>query len=156
MSPRTNFTGPHSQGPSPADVECILLELHEWRRRAPQKDSRSFPQQNADRVQSTYLQAILLLVRPILVGNTSESINPDLIRLCVDFAVDAAEVSILLSVILFRLANPFPERKSTESEPTNTPRSFHRLSLLLLQHCSSTMLSYYADGTYSQAHSPGH
>ena len=49
-----------------------------------------FPQQGADRVQGTYLQAVLLLIRPILMSN---AVDPDLMQLCVNFAADACEVS---------------------------------------------------------------
>ena len=77
--------------PSSADVETLLLELDQWRQQAPQKqDAKSFPQQNPDRVQANYFQAVLLLIRPILMDNVTD---PGLIRLCVEFAADACEVS---------------------------------------------------------------
>lgn len=87
---RTHFTGPHARVPSLTDVVQLLSELNEWKRQAPQQDSRSFPQQGADRVQGTYLQAVLLLIRPILMSN---AVDPDLMQLCVNFAADACEVS---------------------------------------------------------------
>lgn len=89
---RSNFTGPHARIPSFADVERILSELDQWRQQVPRKEvSRSFPQQNPDRVQANYFQAVLLLLRPILTG---ASIDPALIQLCVEFAADACEVRI--------------------------------------------------------------
>ncbi|OJJ80669.1 uncharacterized protein ASPGLDRAFT_51083 [Aspergillus glaucus CBS 516.65] len=92
----TNFTGPHAQTPSLSDVERLLSELDQWKQQAPRKqDSRCFPQQNPDRVQATYLQAVLLLIRPILMGNVIDS---DLIRLCVEFAADACQSAKVLSL----------------------------------------------------------
>lgn len=79
--------------PSSAEVQSILFELDQWRQQAPRKeDSRSFPQHNPDRVQANYLQAVLLLIRPIL---TESSMHLDLIELCVAFAADACEVRYL-------------------------------------------------------------
>jgi hypothetical protein len=90
---RTRFTGPHAQVPSLAEVQSLLHELDQWKQQAPQKrDSRPFPQQTPDRVQATYTQAVLLLIRPILMANV---IDPDLIGLCVEFAVEACQVSDL-------------------------------------------------------------
>jgi len=88
--PRTRFTGPHAQTPSLPEVQALLYELAQWKQQAPQKqDSRPFPQQTPDRVQATYTQAVLLLIRPILMAN---EIDPDLIGLCVEFAVEACQV----------------------------------------------------------------
>ncbi|KAJ6185944.1 hypothetical protein N7519_007245 [Penicillium mononematosum] len=85
----TRFTGPHAQVPSLAEVQNLLYELDQWKQQAPQKrDSRPFPQQTPDRVQATYTQAVLLLIRPILMAN---EIDPDLIGLCVEFAVEACQ-----------------------------------------------------------------
>lgn len=67
----------------------LLSELDQWRQQAPRKDARPFPQQNPDRVEATYLQAILIIIRPVLMGNP---IDPALIKLCGDFAADACEV----------------------------------------------------------------
>lgn len=90
-SPRTNFTGPHARVPSSVDVETLLFELDQWRQQAPRKqDTKAFPQQNPDRVQANYFQGVLLLIRPILMDNVTD---PGLIRLCVEFAADACEVS---------------------------------------------------------------
>ncbi|KAJ6123230.1 hypothetical protein N7512_005695 [Penicillium capsulatum] len=92
----SNFTGPHARMPSLADVERLLSELDQWRQQAPRKQhSRSFPQQNPDRVQANYFQAVLLLLRPILIGN---SMDPALIQLCVEFAADACESAKTLSL----------------------------------------------------------
>ncbi|KAJ5095636.1 hypothetical protein NUU61_004992 [Penicillium alfredii] len=102
----TNFTGPHAQVPSLTEVEELLSELGQWRQQAPQKqDSRTFPLQNPDRVQTTYLQAASLLIRPILTGN---AVDPDVIRLCVEFAAEACESAKAVSL------NPqtLPERIS--------------------------------------------
>ena len=88
---RTRFTGPHAKVPSLAEVQSLLYELDRWKQQAPQRrDSRPFPQQTLDRVQATYTQAVLLLIRPILMAN---KIDPDLIGLCVEFAVEACQVS---------------------------------------------------------------
>ena len=77
--------------PSSVDVETLLFELDQWRQQAPHKqDTKSFPQQNPDRVQANYFQGVLLLIRPILMDNVTD---PGLIRLCVEFAADACEVS---------------------------------------------------------------
>lgn len=86
---RSNFTGPHAQKPSFDDVMRLLSELDQWRQQAPRKDARPFPQQSPDRVEATYLQAILIIIRPVLMGNP---IDPALIKLCGDFAADACEV----------------------------------------------------------------
>ncbi|KAL4916506.1 fungal-specific transcription factor domain-containing protein [Aspergillus aurantiobrunneus] len=90
-----NFTGPHAQKPTFDDVMRLLSELDQWRQQAPKKDSRAFPQQNPDRVQATYLQAILLLIRPVLMGNP---VDPALIKLCADFSADACESAKSLSL----------------------------------------------------------
>lgn len=77
--------------PSSVDVETLLFELDQWRQQAPRKqDTKAFPQQNPDRVQANYFQGVLLLIRPILMDNVTD---PGLIRLCVEFAADACEVS---------------------------------------------------------------
>lgn len=90
ISPRTKYTGPHAQVPTLSEVQNLLYELDQWRQQAPQKrDSKPFPQQTLDRVQATYTQAVLLLIRPILIAKT---IDPDLIGLCVEFAVEACSV----------------------------------------------------------------
>ncbi|CAG8020474.1 unnamed protein product [Penicillium nalgiovense] len=92
----TRFTGPHTQVPSLAEVQNLLHELDQWKQQAPQKrDSRPFPQQTPDRVQATYTQAVLLLIRPILMAN---EIDPDLIGLCVEFAVEACQNAKSLSL----------------------------------------------------------
>ncbi|KZN91055.1 putative transcriptional regulatory protein [Penicillium chrysogenum] len=92
----TRFTGPHAQVPSLAEVQSLLHELDQWKQQAPQKrDSRPFPQQTPDRVQATYTQAVLLLIRPILMANV---IDPDLIGLCVEFAVEACQNAKSLSL----------------------------------------------------------
>lgn len=72
-------------------MEKFLFELNKWRQEAPlQQDSRNFPQQNLDRVQANYFQAVLTLIRPIL---KSDEVEPELIELCVDFAANACEVN---------------------------------------------------------------
>ncbi|KAJ5470470.1 hypothetical protein N7530_007827 [Penicillium desertorum] len=82
--------------PSLAEVQNLLYELDQWKQQAPQKrDSRPFPQQTPDRVQATYTQAVLLLIRPILMAN---EIDPDLIDLCVEFAVEACQNAKSLSL----------------------------------------------------------
>ncbi|KAJ6094925.1 hypothetical protein N7467_002438 [Penicillium canescens] len=92
----TRFTGPHAQVPSLVEVQALLCELDHWKQQAPPKqDSRPFPQQTPDRVQATYTQAVLLLIRPILMANV---IDPDLIGLCVEFAVDACQDAKILSL----------------------------------------------------------
>ncbi|OJJ07019.1 hypothetical protein ASPVEDRAFT_46398 [Aspergillus versicolor CBS 583.65] len=91
----SNFTGPHAQKPSFDDVMRLLSELDQWRQQAPRKDARPFPQQNPDRVEATYLQAILIIIRPVLMGNP---IDPALIKLCGDFAADACESTKTLSL----------------------------------------------------------
>ncbi|KAJ5569880.1 uncharacterized protein N7459_009310 [Penicillium hispanicum] len=92
----TKFTGPHAQVPSLADVESLLMELDQWRQRAPRKeDSKAFPQQNSDRVQANYFQGVMLLIRPLL---TADSVDLDLIQLCVEFAADACESAKALSL----------------------------------------------------------
>lgn len=83
-----------------SDFESLLSELGQWRQQAPGKhDIKRLPQQNQDRVQATYLQAVLLVIRPILMDST---VDPDLIRLCVEFAADACQVC-RLSWTLFGL-----------------------------------------------------
>ncbi|KAL3476715.1 fungal-specific transcription factor domain-containing protein [Aspergillus californicus] len=91
----STFTGPHAQKPSFDDVMHFLSELGQWRQQAPHKDSRAFPQQNPDRVEATYLQAILIIIRPVLMGNP---VDPALIKLCGDFAADACESAKTLSL----------------------------------------------------------
>lgn len=76
--------------PTSEEVQSTLWELDQWRQDAPRKDkSNHFPQQNADRIHTNYLQAVLLLIRPILVNRPT---NFDSIGLCVTFAADACEV----------------------------------------------------------------
>ncbi|KAJ5333384.1 uncharacterized protein N7506_007167, partial [Penicillium brevicompactum] len=88
--PRTRYTGPNAKTPSLAEVQEILYELEQWKQQAPdEKYSKRFPQQSPDRVQATYTQAVLLLIRPILMA---KEIHPDLIGLCVEFAVEACSV----------------------------------------------------------------
>ena len=71
-------------------MQEILYELEQWKQQAPdEKYSKRFPQQSPDRVQATYTQAVLLLIRPILMA---KEIHPDLIGLCVEFAVEACSV----------------------------------------------------------------
>ncbi|KAJ5111988.1 hypothetical protein N7532_000033 [Penicillium argentinense] len=92
----THYAGPHARMPSLNEVQDILFELDQWRQNAPRKqESKSFPQQNPDRVQANYLQAVLLLIRPILTGDL---MNLDLIGLCVMFAADACESAKALSL----------------------------------------------------------
>ena len=94
---RTKSTGTNGRIPSLADVQNFLSELDTWRQEAPlQQDSRSFPQQNPDRVQANYFQAVLTLIRPILKGN---DVEPQLIELCVDFAANACEVKCYFPIV---------------------------------------------------------
>jgi hypothetical protein len=81
--------GPNARVPSSSDVASLLSELDEWKQQEPHQDSRPLPHQGADRVRANYLQAVLLLIRPVLMNDT---VDPDLVELCVNFAVDACEV----------------------------------------------------------------
>ncbi|KAI2689285.1 transcriptional regulator family: Fungal Specific TF [Penicillium roqueforti] len=93
---RTRYTGPNAKTPSLAEVQEILYELEQWKQQAPdEKYSKRFPQQSPDRVQATYTQAVLLLIRPILMA---KEIHPDLIGLCVEFAVEACSNAKTLSL----------------------------------------------------------
>ncbi|KAJ5232180.1 hypothetical protein N7468_005136 [Penicillium chermesinum] len=86
----TQSTGINGHAPSLSDVERFLFELDTWRQEAPlRQDSQNFPQQNPDRVQANYFQAVLTLIRPVL---KSDDVEPQLIELCVEFAADACEV----------------------------------------------------------------
>ncbi|KAJ5107179.1 hypothetical protein N7456_003854 [Penicillium angulare] len=91
----TNFMGPNARIPSSSDVASLLSELNEWKQQEPHHDSRSLTRQGADRVRANYLQAVLLLIRPVLMGNT---VDPDLVGLCVTFAVDACDSAKALSL----------------------------------------------------------
>lgn len=135
-SSRTNFTGPHAQVPSLTEVEELLSELGQWRQQAPQKqDSRTFPLQNPDRVQTTYLQAASLLIRPILTGN---AVDPDVIRLCVEFAAEACEVSVtyffLWTEIILTLSQ---SAKAVSLNPQTLPE---RISVYHCFYCGIALL----------------
>lgn len=97
----TRFTGPSAEAPLYDDVVQTLSELNEWRHAAPeQRDPSSYPQQARERVEATYLQATLVLIRPILL---QESIDPSLLPICAEFAANACIVSgmaVLLHVTL--------------------------------------------------------
>lgn len=78
--------------PSSTEVQNILAKLKQWRKEAPLKEnSKYFPRQNPDRVQTNYLQAVLILIRPILAESPT---NLELIGLCATFAADACEVCL--------------------------------------------------------------
>ncbi|CAG8021819.1 unnamed protein product [Penicillium salamii] len=92
----TRYTGPHAKVPSSTEVQGILHELGQWKQQAPdERYSKRFPQQSPDRVQATYTQAVLLLIRPILMA---KEVDPDLIGLCVEFAVEACSNAKTLSL----------------------------------------------------------
>ncbi|CAG8372582.1 unnamed protein product [Penicillium salamii] len=92
----TKYTGPHAKVPSLTEVQGILHELGQWKQQAPdERYSKRFPQQSPDRVQATYTQAVLLLIRPILMA---KEVDPDLIGLCVEFAVEACSNAKTLSL----------------------------------------------------------
>ncbi|KAJ5995853.1 hypothetical protein N7481_002830 [Penicillium waksmanii] len=92
----TKFAGPNARVPTSEEVQSTLWELDQWRQDAPRKEkSNHFPQQNADRIHTNYLQAVLLLIRPILVNRPT---NFDSIKLCVTFAADACESAKALSL----------------------------------------------------------
>ncbi|QKX63019.1 uncharacterized protein TRUGW13939_10187 [Talaromyces rugulosus] len=91
----TTFMGPNARVPSSSDVASLLSELDEWKQQEPHQDSRPLPHQGADRVRANYLQAVLLLIRPVLMSDT---VDPDLVELCVNFAVDACESAKTLSL----------------------------------------------------------
>lgn len=156
---RTNFTGPHAQAPSLTDVERLLSELDKWRQRAPRKqDSRSFPQQNPDRVQANYLQAVLLLIRPILTG---DSMNPDLIGLCVNFAADACEVSytfILIFLLLLwkRFADCLPECEGPQFESPDTTGPYYSVPLFLRRDYVTAVSCNQTNHVNTKASSSGH
>ncbi|KAJ5758226.1 uncharacterized protein N7511_006920 [Penicillium nucicola] len=120
---RTRYTGPHAQVPSLAEVQSLLWKLDQWKQQAPQKrDSKPFPQQTPDRVQATYTQAVLLLIRPILMA---KEIDADLIGLCVEFAVEACSNAKALSL------NP------------QTPPD--RITVYHCFYCATTMMTSYSN-----------
>nr|XP_036590001.1 fungal specific transcription factor domain-containing protein [Colletotrichum truncatum]KAF6802006.1 fungal specific transcription factor domain-containing protein [Colletotrichum truncatum] len=92
----TRFTGPGAEVPLYADVLAFLSELEEWKHRAPMPDkSTSIPCQSPGRIQATYLQAVLVLIRPILLQSV---IDPLLLTTCAQFAADACDSSRSLSL----------------------------------------------------------
>lgn len=84
------------------------------------------------------------MIRPILTGDV---MDPDLIRLCVEFATDACEVSYILTR-LFRenLAYCLEERKSAQPEPLDSSRPHNSVPLLLWRYHITPVLSNQANG----------
>jgi hypothetical protein len=80
-------------------------------------------------------------------------IDPDLIGLCVEFAVDACQVSGLSYFKAF--ADFSPGCKNTKPESSHTSRSCHCLSLLLLWRYLAAMLGDKTDSFNTKARSPG-
>lgn len=129
--------GPNARIPSSSDVASLLSELAEWKRQEPHQDSRRLPRQNPDRVRANYLQAVLLLIRPVLMSDT---VDPDLVELCVNFAVDACEVPTplftlgipLLTIDLSQSAKALSLNPQTHADRITTYHVFY-FGITLLQ-----------------------
>ena len=92
MNGSGRFTGPGAEVPSIEDVQSILADLNDWKHQEPVKyDETWIPQQPAARVQATYLQAVLVLLIPVLAQDVVEL---PLLSICADFAAEACEVRI--------------------------------------------------------------
>lgn len=113
--------GPNARVPSSSDVASLLSELNEWKQQEPHQDSRPLPRQGPDRVRATYLQAVLLLIRPVLMSDT---VDADLVELCVNFAVDACEVfnPLYLYIKTWQLIihDRAPKHSASIRKPTQT------------------------------------
>lgn len=134
------------------DFESLLSELDQWRQQAPGKhDIKRLPQQNHDRVQATYLQAVLLVIRPILMDN---AIDPDLTRLCVEFAADACQVGGIsgLSGPVLTVA----ECQNPQSECADPPRPDHSVPLLLLRDHTAAVPGHHAHSIGPSTCTPGY
>ncbi|KAK4495610.1 hypothetical protein PRZ48_012878 [Zasmidium cellare] len=100
----SRFTGPSAEVPSYSDVQTFLAELNEWRDHFPKAGEPFWsPQQPPERVQATYLQAVLVLIRPVLL---QADIDPPLLSLCANFAAEACESGRTLSLD----SQTFPDR----------------------------------------------
>lgn len=153
MDPRTRYTGPHAQVPSLVEVQEILHELAQWKQQAPEERySKRFPQQSPDRVQATYTQAVLLLIRPILMA---KEIHPDLIGMCVEFAVEACSVCDDIPSGHQTTSKNSIECENTELESTHTARSHHSVPLLLLWRDLVAVLGHLTNSIDGATHSPG-
>jgi hypothetical protein len=137
--------------PSLPEVQALLYELDQWKQQAPQqRGSRPLPQQTPDRVQATYTQAVLLLMRPILMAN---EVDPDLIGLCVEFAVEACQVSAV-SFATEQSSKVITECENIEPESSNTPGSYYSVPLFLLRRHFVTMLGDNPHSVDSSSYSP--
>ncbi|KAF2167795.1 hypothetical protein M409DRAFT_21945 [Zasmidium cellare ATCC 36951] len=100
----SRFMGPSAEVPSYSDVQTFLAELNEWKDQFPKRgESPWSPQQPPDRVQATYLQAVLVLIRPVLL---QADLDPPLLSLCASFAAEACESGRTLSLD----SQTFPDR----------------------------------------------
>ncbi|KIV92480.1 hypothetical protein PV10_03774 [Exophiala mesophila] len=91
----SRFYGPRALPPTQQDIQNILIALDEWKAQAPYSESPIIPKYNAERRHGFYLQTLLLAIRPVLM---QEAVEPGLLRLCAEKAVDACETAKTLSL----------------------------------------------------------
>lgn len=70
----------------------------------------------------------------------------DLIRLCVEFATDACEVSYILVFFCENLANCLEERESAQPKPLDHSRPNYSVPLLLWRYHTTPVPSNQANG----------
>ncbi|RVX67198.1 hypothetical protein B0A52_08632 [Exophiala mesophila] len=91
----SRFYGPRALPPTQQDIQTFLAALDEWKAQAPHSESPIIPKYNAERRHGFYLQALLHAIRPVLM---QEAVEPGLLRLCAEKAVDACETVKTLSL----------------------------------------------------------
>ena len=87
----TRFSGINAPIPTSQQVFEFLQELDDWREYASRNNyPPTFPRQTHESIQASYYMTALLLLRPILTG---QSIDGALLERCAVLSADACEVS---------------------------------------------------------------
>ncbi|KAI1619318.1 fungal-specific transcription factor domain-containing protein [Exophiala viscosa] len=84
----TRLFGPHAFPPTYEEIKQLLGALDHWRDTAPQDLPPGCPKQSDERKTGFYLQAVLLVMRPVLIQKVVEG---DLLLLCAGKAAEACE-----------------------------------------------------------------
>lgn len=90
QSRRLRLCGLRSPPLTGEEVTRFITELDDWWSTAPRSLPSDYPRQDEQWKRGFYLQTMLQLVRPVL---NQSVLSHELLRLCVEKAVEACEVS---------------------------------------------------------------
>lgn len=120
---------PGALPPSSEEAWCLLAELDHWRQQAPQELPPPFPQHTTERVNATWLQVALLVLRPVL---SQPIVDQDLLLRCAILTAEACEVTTSSPQTTSHIDHPvFQNAKALSLSPKE------HTSPIQVYHCSN-------------------